>query len=134
MKLIKHNGLRISKSNIHGFGVFTDVKIKSGDLVEQCPTLILHNTKADLIHPSLQNYVYQYIMDGKSIPIVPLGWGGIYNHSDNQNLNYKAEYLIVQDENKLVFNFWANRDIEVGEELFVNYGKEYFNYFNINKI
>ena len=93
MKLIKHNGLRVSKSNVHGFGVFTDVEIKSGDLVEQCPTHILYDTKVDLIHPSLKSYVYQFTIDDKLTPIVLLGWGGIYNHSDDHNLNYNGAFI-----------------------------------------
>lgn len=49
-----------------------------------------------------------------------LGNGMIYNHASDNNINWEFNY-----EN-LTFEFSANKDIQAGEELFINYGEHYW--------
>ena len=42
-----------------------------------------------------------------------MGYGSFYNHSDSENVNWNT------DED--TFIFFSTRDIEEGEELFINY-------------
>ena len=49
-----------------------------------------------------------------------LGNGMIYNHASDNNINWEFNY-----EN-LTFEFSANKDIQAGEELFINYGENYW--------
>jgi SET domain-containing protein len=45
-----------------------------------------------------------------------MGYGSYYNHSEIPSVNW------ITDENNKTFKFFALRDIEIGEELFINYG------------
>lgn len=131
-KLIIHEGLRVSHSPYGGFGVFTDVPIKEGAIVEQCYALILHDKTLAELPSLLQQYVYNW--DNRRVTCAPLGFGMIYNHNSEPNLSIKCEYAIVEGEQKPLLTFSALRDIEPGEELFSYYGEDYFKYFNIEEI
>ena len=49
--------------------------------------------------------------------VIVLGFGSIYNHSDNNNATWET------DLDKNCFRFKAVRDIEPGEEICTNYLK-----------
>ena len=134
-KLIVHSGLRVSQSPYGGFGVFTDVPIKALDIVEQCPALVMSDFKVDQLPLLLQRYVYNWTMDKHpSETVMLLGNGSIYNHRDNNNLLLRTELLFLEGETKMIITFYAERDIDKGEELFSNYGDSYFSHFDIPKI
>lgn len=50
-----------------------------------------------------------------------LGYGMIYNHSYNPNIQWK-----IIDYNKRIIKFFAVRDISANEELCHNYGSMYW--------
>ena len=100
-KLLIHNGLRVSHSPLGGFGVFTDVPIKSGSIVEQCYALILEDKQLSELPRVLQMYVYNW--ENRKIVCAPLGFGMIYNHSNKPNLSIKTEYAIVEGEENTLF-------------------------------
>jgi len=52
-------------------------------------------------------------------PTRALGWGSMYNHGNPANVRYSAK------ESDLSLVFSAARQIEVGEELTVNYNESY---------
>ena len=60
-------------------------------------------------------------------PLVVLGFGMIYNHSDNHNLDYYV------DKHQFLCSYKANRDIHANTELTINYGEEYFRNSKIDK-
>jgi len=134
-KLIVHSGLRVSQSMYGGFGVFTDEPIKANSIVEQCPALVMSGFSIDQLPILLQRYVYNWTMDkNPSKIVVLLGNGMIYNHRDKNNLLHISELLFLEGETKMIITFYADRDIDKGEELFSNYGDRYFNHFDIPKI
>ena len=47
---------------------------------------------------------------------VVLGYGMIYNHSSEANVDFDLDY------NDFVFKYTTNQSIKKGEELFINYG------------
>ena len=49
-----------------------------------------------------------------------LGYGMIYNHQDNNNAVWQFNYQ------NLYADIIATRDIQINEEIFVNYGINYF--------
>ena len=49
-----------------------------------------------------------------------LGNGSIFNHHDNNNVNY---YYMG---NKGFFIYKANKDIKKGDEMYINYGPNWF--------
>jgi len=96
-------------------GVFANNKISKGDIIEVCPALI---EKTDnLGHTNkLSDYHFQY---DKENSLIGLGYCSMYNHSDSPN----AEWIVL-DKNTLKIK--ALEDIEVGEEIFVSYGDDYW--------
>jgi hypothetical protein len=98
----------------HGRGVFAARAFAEGDAVESCPTLPLRD--ADVVG-ELGDYVFGSSTDGQVLLL--LGFGMLYNHSASPNLEY------YQDEPDVI-TFVAAREIESGEELTIDYGREWW--------
>jgi SET domain-containing protein len=119
-KLEIHEGVYVKKSSIHGWGVFTNLNIKKGEIVEEC--IIPY----ELI-PINSNVLsqYRYVWPSRknwSHYCIALGFGSIYNHSkEKMNINWK----INKEQRIMVFT--AIKDIKIGEELLFNYDSSYFN-------
>ena len=115
----------VAESPISGYGVFASEDIKIGDLIEECPVVILdgtHNTNTDWV---LNRYAFTWHCtcdvcqkNGQSM-CFPMGNGMIYNHSDEPNAYY------VQDTFFRLFRFYAYRDIKKDEEITWYYGAGY---------
>ena len=103
--------LLVKKSPIHGYGVFAGQKIKPGCIIEESYVLIVDNKENDLL---------DFYYDNGTTSVLPLGYGGIYNHSSKPNASYKMEL-----ERSLMI-FRATRLIRRGEEIFISYGKGWF--------
>ncbi len=102
--------LTIKRDPVKGRGVYANESIKKGEIIEICQLLIVDEAE---IGDHLSRYVFHY--RGKKLAIV-LGNGSLYNHSKNPNVtcyfDYKNETL----------TFEAMRNIDLGEELLINYG------------
>jgi uncharacterized protein len=107
------NGLAV-KQGPHGRGVFATRRYKPGDVVEVCPTV--QAADAD-ISGSLRSYVFSSVKDRDVV--LPLGYGMLYNHSSDPNLEYD------QDEPTTI-TFLALRPIRAGDELTIDYGEEWW--------
>jgi|TARA_B110000908_G_scaffold166733_1_gene218376 SET domain-containing protein len=116
MKLIPPSKVEIKDSPGKGLGVFSMKKIFKGEIIEECPLFTLK--KGETIK-EFHNYVFNYPQGFTNTEIVlPWGFGCIYNHSDDNNAYWR-------DHPKYkAFQFIANRDIEVGEEVCTYYGDE----------
>lgn len=101
----------VKKSPIHGYGVFAAEQINAGSIIEECYALPITTLQKEL-----NNY---YFTDGKK-NILALGYGSIYNHAHENNaaFGYHAENALLI--------FTASRTIQLGEEIFIDYGKEWF--------
>ena len=113
----------VDKSPIHGWGVFAKEKILKDEIIEECPIIQLPIEKDDDVS-LLIDYRFNFPTGTNdwTEQVIPLGYGCIYNHSDNPN----AYWYSIED--KRTFIFLANRDIEPGEEIFTYYGD--VNYWN----
>jgi len=109
-----------------GFGVFTNSKIKKYDIIEIAPVILLERSFIMNNPSEINNYTFKNNND-TSKSIFALGYGGVYNHSDNPNVFYK--YL---GDRKMIYI--ALTDINKDEELFVSYGKNWWTIKNRNKI
>lgn len=100
----------IKRDPIKGRGVFALQPIRKGEVVEVCELILID---LDQVQADLEGYVYQY---SKTKAAVALGNGSLFNHSDSSNcifyFNFRKKQLIVE----------ACKDIEVGQELTINYG------------
>jgi SET domain-containing protein len=104
---------------VKGRGVFAARDIESGELVEECPVVVVKATLEDL-PADLQRIVYdwEFLAGPRSTLAVALGFGSMYNHNDPANMRYEA------DRKKRTLRFFAVRDVEAGEELTINYAAE----------
>jgi len=98
----------------HGRGVFATRRFEEGELVERCPTLEVPGSEVTGL---LRDYIFDSVNDGHVVLV--LGYGMLYNHSADANLEY------VQDDARTV-EFYALRVIERGEELTIDYDHEWW--------
>ena len=98
----------------HGRGVFATRRFRKGEVVERCPTIELPDADVGGL---LGDYVYNSVADGDVLLV--LGYGMLYNHSGEPNVEY------VQDEPTTI-EFLALRAIAAGEELTIDYGREWW--------
>merc|ERR1712060_398519 len=98
----------------HGKGVFSMCRIAKGEILEVCPVFRLTWPAGELMD--------DYAMHFGAEPglVLPLGLGAVYNH----RVNPQVEYFYDPETEMVVY--WASQDIEVGEELFIDYGQTYF--------
>jgi uncharacterized protein len=104
----------VVKRGRHGRGVFSTRRFVKGELVERCPTVQLRD--AD-VTGRLGDYVYLSVKDGDVL--VVLGYGMLYNHSENPNVEYVQEKPSTME-------FRALRSVEPGDELTIDYGREWW--------
>ena len=120
--MIYNPKIYIDKSPVHGWGVFAKEDIMEGEVFEECPVLTLPIEKGE-VTSLLIDYRFNWPQGGEwEEQVFPLGYGGLYNHSENANA-----YWVSNTEDK-TFRFIANRDIQPNEEIFVWYGD--INYWN----
>ena len=103
------SGLEI-KRGPHGRGVFATRRFRKGDQIETCPTIEVPDAE---VSGRLDDYVYSSVKDGDVL--IVLGYGMLYNHSPEPNVEY------TQDEPSTLA-FWALRTVMPGEELTIDYG------------
>ena len=107
-------GLEI-KDGRYGRGVFTTRRFAKGEAVESCPTLEL---PGDEVVGQLGDYVFGS-NESEDEVILLLGFGMLYNHSAEPNVEY------VQDAPRVI-TFVALRPVEPGDELTIDYGEEWW--------
>ena len=99
----------------HGRGVFAARDIPEGETIEVCPTLELAE---DDVAGRLLDYVFDSGYDEHAV-VMPLGYGMLYNHSAEANTEY-----VEHDEDAIAYV--AKRDIAAGEELTIDYGRDWW--------
>lgn len=101
-----------------GRGLYATQPIKAGTILGLFELLVLDATDTVTVNvTALQFYTFKY--NDKRDCIV-LGDGEIFNHSDKPNVSYGLE-KIHPHESRLGMQFVATRDIEIGEQLFIDY-------------
>lgn len=97
-----------------GRGLVAAQDFKKGQIVESSPVVILDVVEhKELAKTILNLYVFAWKDTGCALA---LGHGSLFNHSWENNVRYVNDYV----RNKI--NFIATRDIQKGEQLFVDYG------------
>ena len=99
-----------------GRGVFTNKNLKKNKLIDICPYIIEEESFCKK-NSNINNYVYD---NGDNKVLIVFGNGSMYNHSDDNNVDYFKD----TKEDNLMYK--TNRKIKKGEELYINYGKDYW--------
>jgi hypothetical protein len=99
-----------------GRGVFAEKDFKKGEVIEVCP--LITDYKKNFVNSKIKDYTFKSKFKPDQEVIV-FGMCSMYNHSDNYNVAHN------QDPENMVYR--AARDIKKGEELYVNYGENYWN-------
>jgi SET domain-containing protein len=106
-----------------GRGVFATREIPIDTVIERVPVLLIPRSQV-FGHSSIAKnaahiswYVFDWIGGKQKSVALALGCGSIYNHSETPNARYVSDPPDVME-------FVALRDIEAGEEIFINYQGE----------
>jgi len=111
-EIIPPASIRIAETPV-GRGVFATVDIAKGETIEVAPIVGLD---ADDAGGTLMDYV---VDDGEGGQALMLGYGSLYNHSDDPN----AEYVVWSEG---AYEFKATRDIAAAEEITITYGGDWW--------
>jgi SET domain-containing protein len=114
----------VKPSRIHGLGVFAGKNFEKGQVIEECYTLKMDWD--EIKNTILSKYVFNY--KGNTVSLM-LGNGSIYNHSSTPNVEHTWS-----DDEQTIVEFSAIRNINKGEELFIDYGEEYWEYTDEKEI
>jgi hypothetical protein len=114
VRLAETPSVIVSWSPLGGRGVFAARDMKKGELVERCPYLRMHEDDASGL---LNDYVFE---DGDQTVVLPLGYGGLYNHAHPGNLEH------YDDEDDECFEYYTSRPVWAGEELCLDYGESWW--------
>lgn len=103
-------------NTIKGRGVFALRDFAEGEIVEQCPVIILLRAY-DQLPPRIQTVVFNWGNLAKTTPsyALSLGSGSLYNHANPANLRYEA----MPNDNTI--HYIAVREVKKDEELTINY-------------
>jgi SET domain-containing protein len=115
---------------IYGWGVFTKENIPQFEVIEICPVIVYPLEILEIAAWNAQGDKHSFvslgltlysIAWGKKNVAIPLGYGGMYNHSDSNNCHF------IANEEEGFLHIITLRDIIAGEQLFVSYGDGWFN-------
>lgn len=117
MKVIPPKKIYVDKSPIHGLGIFASDYIQEGEIIEVCPVIDLGLTKG-VASPVLVDYRFNWPQGTPDWQkqVIACGYGSLYNHSNNPNASWRSNI------DTYCFEFYATKNIEPGQEIFVWYG------------
>ena len=110
----KSHKICVRRSSIHRWGVFAAEPIKKSEILEESPYIVIGFDEVANT-PACEPYTY-WLEDECSL--IGLGYAGLYNHSFEANADYQVDKV-----NELIRHY-AIKDISVGEEIVLNYGKD----------
>jgi hypothetical protein len=102
-----------------GRGVFTAQSIAANTVIEIAPVIVMFaNDRPWLDKTLLHDYIFEWGYDKKQCAMA-LGYVPLYNHSYVANCEYAMDYEAAQ------ITITTVRNIEPGEELFINYNGDW---------
>jgi hypothetical protein len=108
--LVRPGDVFVARSSVHGHGVFAGRTFLPGEVIEDCPVLLLAADR--VLELGLDGYCFEWTGDQVA---VALGYGSLYNHSWHPNARYDHDYGAG------VVTYSAVRHIRVGDEITINY-------------
>ncbi len=120
--LFRHPNLTVAPCKF-GHGVFATEHIPADTILEECYHLLIRKEDCSGI---MNDYVYSLAaeeddsQESSECYSLPLGCGSLFNHSDKHN----TEYWHDTERDLIVFH--TIKDVSAGEQLFINYGKDWW--------
>jgi len=109
--------VEFSKRDHGGYTITSKTQFAREEIIEICP-IILVGVEAKAI-PRLKDFIFEINKTNNMYGVV-LGYGSLYRHSQTPNCRFA-----YNSSNKQMY-FIALRPIQMGEELTIDYGKEYW--------
>jgi len=114
---------------IDGWGIFTKEDINEGVIVEIAPVVVFPRRLMEVAIWSCQAEgvqsadlkIDQYTVNWGHDGGFPMGWTALYNHKDDNNCQFVADYLAN------LIGIRTIKPISANEQLFVSYGEHWFN-------
>lgn len=102
-----------------GRGVFTKNALKKNTIVERAPVIVLTAADRKLLDQTLlHDYIFEW-GEGGAECCMALGYVPLYNHSYTANCEYEMDFK------KQIITIKTVRNINEGEELFINYNGDW---------
>ena len=112
---MKRCKVEVKPSLGRGRGVFAIQPISCDELIESCPVIPFEpKYRAVLEATPLYGYLYGWSHDSSEVAIA-LGYGSLYNHSDEPNASYRT------NRSRDAIDVIATTVIAVGEEITISY-------------
>ena len=111
------NRVEYSKRANGDYTVLSRTQFAKGEIVEICPVIIV-GSEAKAVQ-RLKDYVFEIDKNKQEYGVV-LGYGCLYRHNQNPNIVFA-----YNKKNKQMY-FMSGRTIQAGEELTIDYGKDYW--------
>jgi hypothetical protein len=109
--MLHHKYIEVREVSGKGMGCFAKCKIGANFAVEKAHVIIV---PSDTLCDELAAYAFDWSSNEAAIA---LGMGGIFNHSQNPNVDYHME-------NGCIY-FITQKPVAKGDELTINYGEDY---------
>ena len=111
----------IDKTGEMGRGVFTKAPIPANTIIETSPVIVMSWQERKLLDQTLlHDYIFEWGPENKQC-CMALGFVAVYNYSYKSNCEYEMNFESETIRIKTV------RDIEAGEELYINYNGDWDN-------
>lgn len=121
MLLVIHAELYIDKTDERGRGVFTKRSMPANTIIEISPVIVMSSEERKLLDQTrLHDYIFEWGPDSQQC-CMALGYVPVYNHSYRSNCEYEMDF------DNHVIKIKTIRNIEAGEELFINYNGDWNN-------
>ncbi len=99
------------------YSIFGKTQFAKGEIVEVCPVILTGEIAKTL--DRIKDIIFEIDKNKDQWGIV-LGYGSLYRHSQNANVDYA-----YNPKNRQMY-FVTNRFVKLGEELTINYGDDYW--------
>jgi hypothetical protein len=111
-----------------GLGVFASEDISKGEVLEIIGIMVEKNSITDQCTSYANNYKFSARYDNPNRNIVPMGFGGMVNHTDDtEKQNVELTYMKRTPENTSSGSavYYFLKDVKKGEEILGNYGEKW---------
>jgi SET domain-containing protein len=116
IQLVSPRKVIVKTSPGRGLGCFASEKIFKDEIFEE--TYLLRTKSGEF-----SDYMFKYPKKDHTHLVLPTGFGSIYNHSNSPNATWR-DHPNIDPNLYEIFQFYALKDIEEGEEIFTYYGGE----------